>query len=49
MGLHGTAHVGNFTSQQMGDRKYRNGNARRSGRAVVQEHYLFRARILCEI
>ena len=34
--------------QQMGSRKYRNGNSRRSARAVVQEHNMYWARILYE-
>ena len=45
MELHRTAHGWNLMFQQMGTWKYRNGNARRSARAVVQEHNVFRAHI----
>ena len=38
MELYGTANVGNCMLQQIGAWKYRNGNARRSARAVVQQH-----------
>ena len=45
MGLHLTALGGNWMLQQVGAWKYRNDNARRPARAVVQVHNVFRARI----
>ena len=48
MKLQGTAHGGNWGLQKMGAWKYWNGNARRSARAVVQEHNAFSAHISYE-
>ena len=48
VGLHGTAHRGNWMLQQIGAWKYRNCIARRFAHAVVEEHNMFRVRISCE-
>ena len=45
MGLHGTAHRGNWVIQQVGAWTYRNINVRRSARAYVQKHDMFQERI----
>ena len=45
MGLHKTAHGGNWMLQQMGAWKYKNGNVKGFARKVVQEHIVFLARI----
>ena len=48
MGLHGTARERNMILQQMGAWKHGNSNAKRSARAVVQGHNVFRAHISYE-